>query len=80
MTPLISSNEKFGKPPPPHAEAKSSLLTNLRSISVAILQSPLTSSPHHIVPRTRCKKNPIIVYLRCFQNYGVSGGGRRGIE
>ena len=35
-----------------------------------------TPTPHPLSPLIRCNKDPIIVFLRCLQNYGVSGGGR----
>ena len=41
--------------------------------------SPVVSSPPpppSLSPLIRCKKETIIVFLRCLQNYGVSGGGR----
>ena len=59
-----------------------SLITNSKKLFsfAPLLQYRLTSfspPPQPLSPPLiRCKKDPIIVFLRCLQNYGVSGGGR----
>ena len=66
-----------------------SLITNSKKLFsfAPLLQSRLTSfsSPpppppkkkkNHCPPSSVVKKDPIIIFLRFLQNYGVSGGGR----